>query len=189
MRESAAIGDPDNEARAASATDTSREAAFTRLADAHLTRAYRLAAVILGSATEAEDAVQDATVTAWRSFHKLRDPDRFDAWFDRILVNGCRDRLRKRGHVRLIPVQDAAERSTSDRSTAFAERDALAAALQALPAQQRVAVVLRFFEDLSVEQIAQRTGERPGTVKSRLHYGLLALRAAYDAAGRSGEEA
>ena len=61
--------------------------------------------------------------------------------------------------------------------------------LAQLPADQRLAVALRYFGDRSLEEIAELTGERLGTVKSRLHYGLLALRAAYDAAGRLPGEA
>jgi len=184
-----AIADAEREAEPNMTTTVSREAAFARLADAHLSRAYRLATVLLGNESEAQDAVQDAAVAAWRSFRSLRDVDRFDAWFDRILVNGCRDRLRKRGRVRLIQIESAPETVAPDGSAGIAEHQALITALSGLPAEQRVVIVLRFFGDLSVEEIGQRTGERRGTVKSRLHYGLIALRAAYDAAGRGGEEA
>ena len=71
-------------------------ATFARLLDRSLDRQYRLATAILGDPIEAEDAVHDAALVAWRGFGKLRDVDRFDAWFGRILVNGCRDRLRAR---------------------------------------------------------------------------------------------
>ena len=168
--------------------DDERADAFARLADGHLARAYRLAAVLLGSDAEAQDAVQDAAATAWERFATLRDRSRFDAWFDRILVNGCRDRLRSRERVRLIDIAEAPERSAPDGSGSMAERDALRGALARLPADQRVAVALRYYGDLTLEEIADRTGERLGTVKSRLHYGLEALRAAYDAAGRLPEE-
>ena len=67
--------------------------AFRRLVERQLDASYRLAAVILGDRVEAEDAVHDAAVAAWQGFAALRDPDRFDAWFRRILVNGCRDRV------------------------------------------------------------------------------------------------
>ncbi len=73
-----------------------RRAAFEALADAELDGAYRLAGVILGDPWQAEDATHDAVVQAWLRYGSLRDPDRFGAWFQRILVNGCRDRLRQR---------------------------------------------------------------------------------------------
>ena len=161
-----------------------REAAFVALADGHLVRAYRLAAVLLGSELEAQDAVQDAAVAAWTRFGDLRDPSRFDAWFDRILVNGCRDRLRARRRVRLVELHEAPDPPVPDGAGAAGERDALRRALAQLPADQRLAVALRYYGDRSLDEIAELTGERLGTVKSRLHYGLEALRAAYDAAGR-----
>ena len=166
-----------------------REAAFIALADRHLVRAYRLAAVLLGSELEAQDAVQDAAVAAWTRFGDLRDRARFDAWFDRILVNGCRDRLRARGRVRLVELDGTQDPPIPDATGEAGERDAIRRALAQLPADQRLAVALRYFGDRSLEEIAELTGERIGTVKSRLHYGLLALRAAYDAAGRLPGEA
>ena len=67
--------------------ETGRAAAFTRLADEHLDRAYRLARAILRDEAEAQDAAHDAFVQAWRKWDTLRDPARFEPWFDRILVN------------------------------------------------------------------------------------------------------
>jgi RNA polymerase sigma-70 factor, ECF subfamily len=172
------------------AGDTDRARAFVGLADTHLARAYRLASLLLGSEVEAQDAVQDAAVAAWERFGSLRDRERFDAWFDRILVNGCRDRLRRRGTARIVDLTAAPEiAGHGDVATRYAEREALRGALARLSADQRVTVVLRYYGDLSLEEIADRTGERLGTVKSRLHYGLLALRAAYDAAARLPGEA
>jgi RNA polymerase sigma-70 factor (ECF subfamily) len=170
-------------------TTAARDAAFVTLADGHLDRAYRLAALVLGSELEAQDAVQDAAIAAWSRFGSLRDRARFDAWFDRILVNGCRDRLRARRRVRLVDLESASHPPIADETGRSAELDALRQALGQLPAEQRLAVALRYFGDRSLEEIAELTGERLGTVKSRLHYGLQALRAAYDAAGRlPGEE-
>jgi RNA polymerase sigma-70 factor (ECF subfamily) len=173
-----------------------RAAAFARLADARLGHAYRLAGVLLGSHSEAEDAVQDAAIRAWEQFRELRDQSRFDAWFDRILVNGCRDRLRRRARVRLVEVAVEGDGEAGGRSVLgghdpvarFPERDALRSALDSLTADQRTVIVLRYFADLSIEEIARRTGDRPGTVKSRLHYALAALRASWDAAARLPEE-
>ena len=108
---------------------TAREAAFVGLADRHLDRAYRLAAVLLGSELEAQDAVQDAAASAWARFGDLRDPARFDAWFDRILVNGCRDRLRARRRVRLVELEDAHDPPVPDGTGPAGERDALRRAL------------------------------------------------------------
>jgi len=70
-------------------------AAFSTLLDRSIDRSYRLATVILGNRVDAEDAVADATLRAWQHVSSLREPARFDAWFSRILVNVCRDRLRE----------------------------------------------------------------------------------------------
>ena len=158
--------------------------AFSRLTDRQLAASYRLATLLLGSDVEAQDATQDAAMIAWERFSTLRDAARFEAWFQRILVNVCRDRLRSRRRVRVLSIDDAPEPRSPDGGSSLAEHDALRRCVVSLPADQRTVVVLRYFADLSLEEIAERTGERLGTVKSRLHYALEALHAAYDAADR-----
>ena len=69
---------------------------FRGRVDRSLDATYRLAAVILNDRIEPEHAVHDAAVRAWRSFGSLRDQPPFEGWFQRILVNRCRDRLRSR---------------------------------------------------------------------------------------------
>lgn len=164
---------------------TERQSAFGRMTDRQLVASYRLAALLLGSDIEAQDATHDAAVIAWERFASLRDPERFDAWFQRILVNVCRDRLRSQRRVRLIPIDDAPEPAAGGGGGSnLGERDALRRSLLTLTPDQRTVVVLCYFADLSLEEIAERTGERLGTIKSRLHYALQALHAAYDAADR-----
>ncbi len=151
-----------------------------------LDRAYRIARLILADPAEAEDATHDAALAAWRRFGELRDPARFEAWFGRILVNACRDRLRARRH---LPISiDAAGVGAleggagADFGDAIARSDVLRDAFRTLSPEHREVVALRFYADLTVEQIAERTGAREGTVKSRLHYALRHMRAAVDAA-------
>lgn len=163
--------------------DSARRQAFARLSGARLSRAYRLAAIVLDDPVEAQDAVHDATLRAWASFDELRDPERFDAWFDRILVNGCRDRLRRR-RVRAIADHPATAPAEPDPAATAAERDALRRALVTLDPEHRLVVILRYVEDLTPAEIAVRTGTREGTVRSRLHYALRGLRAAFEAADR-----
>lgn len=153
---------------------------FATLADRQLDRAYHLAAMILGSRTEAEDATHDAFVAAWRGFGSLRDPGRFDAWFDRILVNACRDRLRRRRRHPVVDLSDALADppAPGDVATAAADRDAIARGLERLTPDQRIVVCLRFYRDLSIDEIADRVRVPAGTVKSRLHYALRDLGAA-----------
>lgn len=158
-----------------------RAAAFTRLLDHSLDRSFRLAAVILGDRDEAEDAVSDAALRAWQHAASLRDPERFEAWFSRILVNVCRDRLRQR---RRPPIPAFEPTDAADPFAASVERAALREALAALTAEHRAVVALHYLEGLTAEQIAARLDIPAGTVKSRLHYALAELRAAYDAAAR-----
>jgi RNA polymerase sigma-70 factor, ECF subfamily len=162
-----------------------REQAFRRLVSRELATAYRTAALLLGDAAEAEDATQDALLRAWQRWDQLKDGDRAGAWFGRILVNVCRDRLRR---PRPAPVRWIADRPVPDAVAATAERDALRGAFDELNPDQRIAVVLRYDVDLPIDAIAARTGVSEGTVKSRLHHGLRILRAAYEAQERTGEE-
>ena len=170
--------------------DVARAETFARLVDrAALDHAYRYATLVLGSRSDAEDATHDAALTAWRRFGQLRDRDRFDAWFGRILVNTCRDRLRARRWTPLSldvdpPIVTAANvppaLPAADGTEAFAVHDALGTAFRSLSLEHREVIALRFYVDLTVDQIAARTGARPGTVKSRLHHALRRLRTAID---------
>jgi RNA polymerase sigma-70 factor (ECF subfamily) len=170
------ISGPDRERKGGA-----RAATFAALLDRRvIDGAYRYATLMMGNREDAEDATHDAALTAWRHLGELRDPARFEAWFGRIVVNACRDRLRSRRRLPLHVALDP-ELSSPDPNSGFARRDALADAIRTLSADHREAVVLRYFEDLTVDQIAARIGVGAGTVKSRLHYALRDLRAAVDA--------
>ena len=165
---------------------TARRLAFERLTDQRLLRAYRLATLILRDAGEAQDAVHDAALLGWTRFHELRDHSLFDAWFDRIVVNVCRQRFRQL-RIRPLVMEAIPEVGLADGASGRAEREVLRRALGRLTPEHRAVVVLRHLEGYSMAEIAARTGEREGTVKSRLHYALRELRAAYDAAERGTE--
>jgi RNA polymerase sigma-70 factor (ECF subfamily) len=156
--------------------------AFADLVEAQLDGAFRLATVILGSAIEGEDAVADAALSAWRSRRRLRDADRFEAWFGRIVVNACRDRLRSRRRrpVGELPADEvrAPDGESSDFRDAVHARDAMSRAFEALEPDERIVLVLRFWHDLPIDAIADRIGIPSGTVKSRLHHATGRLRAA-----------
>lgn len=159
---------------------------FEELVEHRLDACYRLAAVILGDRLEAEDATHEAMLRAQRSWSSVRDPAAAAAWLDRIVVNECRDRLRRRRVARAIASSEQ-DRPTAARpaeDVATTERAALKEALAELAPDHRLVVVLRYLLDLTVDDIAARTGAAPGTVKSRLHHALRQLRAAYDAAAR-----
>ncbi len=171
--------------RAVEAATEDRAAVFARLTDRSLDRHYRLAAVILGDPLEAEDAVHDAALVAWRGFAGLRDLDRFEAWFGRILVNGCRDRLRARRRrpvIASIALLGDLDNGASPRVSVadVADRDELDRAFATLDPDHAVTVALRYYLDLTVAEIADRMGIPEGTVKSRLHHGLRRLRRAVE---------
>lgn len=148
---------------------------FVRLAPRHLDGAYKLAGYMLGDAGEAEDALQEALTRAWRAWPKLRDPDSIGPWLDRIVANVCKTRIRKRKGVRTLAFDDGLQVAADDPFRATLARDAVGRALDRLSAEQRVVVVLRYWRDMPLEQIATRLDVPLGTVKSRLHYALKLL--------------
>jgi RNA polymerase sigma-70 factor (ECF subfamily) len=159
---------------------SARASAFARLADEHLDKAYHLARAILRDETEAQDAAHDAFVQAWRKWDTLRDPDRFERWFDRILVNACRERLRRRVR-QATDISDEVALATGDHAARTDDQTALDAAIATLSPDHQVVVALRYYRDLPIDQIASRLGIPSGTVQSRLYYALKRLHAALDA--------
>ena len=160
--------------------------AFCRLVDPEVEGAYRLAGYLLGNAADAQDAAQDAIAKAWSSFGGLRDRGLFDRWFRRILVNGCRDRLRRRSRVRWVSLDtpDAPEHEAADPFAASLARDALGRALEVLDPDERSIVVLHYWSDLGTAEIAAALGIPQGTVKFRLHSAYGALRRRLEAASK-----
>jgi RNA polymerase sigma-70 factor (ECF subfamily) len=164
----------------------SGDEALGERADRYLSRALGLAFYILGDRLEAEDATQEVMLRAWRARASLRDPDAFEPWVDRIVVNACRERLRRNRRLREVGFDPgvtthgegewAVEPTAADRLEPLLARDSIGRALLGLTIEQRTVVVLRYWRDLSLEQIAARLDWPLGTVKSRLHYALAALR-------------
>lgn len=166
---------------------TDDAASFADLVAGQLDRSYRLATVILGSAMEAEDAVADAALAAWRARRSIREADRFEAWFGRIVVNGCRDRLRTRRRRPVVEMPaaelvDSRSGQAGDFRDGVHQRDALSRAFATLEPDERIVLVLRFWQDLPIDDIAGQIGVPSGTVKSRLHHATARLRAALSAA-------
>lgn len=156
-------------------TETGDEA-FAALTRRHVDAAYGLAWAILGNDGDADDATQDSFALAWRHRRSLRDPARFDAWFGRILVNVCRQRLRRRARERVRPLAEPDNSAVSDSAAQLSSRDAILRAMARLDPDHRIVVVLRYWADLTVDEIAERLDVPAGTVKSRLHYALRSMR-------------
>lgn len=165
--------------RAAAADHEAFEALVRGRADA----AYRTALAILRDPADAADATQEAFLRAWRELPRLRDPSRFEAWFMRILVNGCRNILRGRGRRgrREIPVQvgvlgpDALPDGATRVDERAAARDRVQRAFLRLDVDERTLLALHHAESRPVAEIAGITGWPEGTVKWRLSNARKAL--------------
>jgi RNA polymerase sigma-70 factor, ECF subfamily len=179
--------------------------AFRRLVEREAPALVRACQRILGDHAEAEDAAQEAFVTAFRSLASWRGDGPFGAWLTRI---GVRIALRQAGRRRTVPWLDPA-RSTGDAPLDASGRAAdlaavaaapmtdpallsmraehateIRAAVAALPDPYREVVTLRFFGDLTLQDIARQTGKPLGTVKTQLHRGLARVRASLEGQGR-----
>ena len=157
--------------------DVTEEEALTQYLVDHQTGFYRLAYSILKNPDEALDAVQTAVCRALERQDGLRDTGALRTWFYRILVNTCRDALRHRG--REVPFPEDLEPSREDPEPAD---DTLIRRVEALPPEMGMVVKLRFYEELSLKEISQITGQNLSTVKSRLYAGLKKLRVAMEGA-------
>ena len=144
---------------------------------------YAIAFRILRDTDLANDALQDALVSAWRQLPGLRDADRFEAWMYRVLVNSCyreaRQHRRRAAYIRLLP--EHAEPLTPDTSRLTADRDELERAFRRLPLEQRSVFVLHHYAGLPLVEVAATLGIPAGTARSRLHYATRALRSAVEA--------
>jgi RNA polymerase sigma-70 factor (sigma-E family) len=150
-----------------------------RLADLyarHAPAAGRLAYLLTGDAHLAEDLTQEAFVRAFGRFRDLRQPEAFEWYLRRTVVNLTRSHFRRRRTER-----DYLARQPRREEHALladpSERDAMWHALQQLAPKQRAAIVLRYYEDLSDAQVADAMRCPVGTVKSLIHRGLERLRA------------
>jgi RNA polymerase sigma-70 factor, ECF subfamily len=160
------------------------QVAFTSLATAAWPRLNSLAHGILRDRELAEDATQQALLTAWRELPKLRDADRFDAWTYRLLVNACYAEGRKARRWMPNVGGPIDEPTIPDATDGVADRDQLERAFRRLSVDQRAVVVLHHYLDLTLEQVSEALGIPMGTVRSRLHRAMQALRSALEADAR-----
>ncbi len=155
--------------------------AFDCFVRRHQDRCVRLAAVWLDNAAQAEDAAQEAMLRAFRGLRRFRFAAAPATWLFRTLRNVCSEMNRtRRKHRKPLPEQEpehapAPPALQSRAETAAAVRDLVAA----LPPRQRDVVLLRVFEELSVDQTARVLGCRAGTVKAALHQAMRNLRRAH----------
>lgn len=161
--------------------------AFTSLVVAFGDRLYSIAYRILRDTSRADDAVQQAFLTAWREIRHLRDNDRLEAWLYRLLVNACyaevRHTKRWQPGLRLVPDLDRGPHS-DDAQLSVALRDELERAFRTLNGDHRAVLVMHHYLGFSGPEIAAVLGLSPGTVRSRLHYARQHMRAAIEADSR-----
>jgi RNA polymerase sigma-70 factor (ECF subfamily) len=147
---------------------------------------FAVAARILRDADLAADATQQALLSIWRDLPRLRDVSRFDAWSYRVLVRACyaqrRNERRWSPSLRVLPSTMPSENADGTRQVI--DRDQMERAARRLSVDHRVVVVLRYYLDLPIAQIADVLGVPAGTVRSRLRYALMGLRAAIEADAR-----
>jgi RNA polymerase sigma factor (sigma-70 family) len=164
--------------------------AFGVLATAAIARLDSVARLILHEPEQAQDAVQEALVRAWRDLPTLRDPDRFDSWLHRLLVRSCMDEVRRRRRHRLdvhLPAIDVP--AAVDAADSILDRDQLDRGFRNLPVEARTLIVLHHYLDLPMLEVAAILGVPEGTAKSRLHRALQLMRASLDADARLVREA
>jgi RNA polymerase sigma-70 factor (ECF subfamily) len=155
--------------------------AFEALVAARLNRAFRTASAILGSEADAHDVVQDAFVATWRHLPKLRDRSRFDAWLNKMIVNRCRDVLRRQRRSREIALDGALDVPDEDPVGAAADMAALTTAFEKLSVGHRHLLVMHHLHRIPVADLARELGIPEGTTKWRLHAARAALARALEA--------
>jgi RNA polymerase sigma-70 factor (ECF subfamily) len=162
--------------------------AFERIVDGRLTSTFRVAMAILGNEADARDATQEAFLRAWRDMPGLRDVERFDAWFGRIVVNACRSavRGRRRRSVREIAIGtlpgggEGFDPPAPAEDTHTVDTDVLDRALDRLSVGDRTLLALHHVEELSLDAIGRQLGIPAKTVKSRLFSARRALERALE---------
>ena len=153
---------------------------------AHQGIAFRTAYVIVGNASDAEEAAQEAFVKAYRALGRFRRGSPFRPWLLRIVANEARNRRRSAGRRAALSLRAAADESSGDAAPspegallADEERGRLLAAVNELREEERLVIACRFFLELSEEETAAVLDVRLGTVKSRTSRALEHLRETY----------
>ncbi|MCY3880491.1 MAG: RNA polymerase sigma factor [Chloroflexi bacterium] len=160
--------------------------AFRHLVEQYKNPLYGTAYLMTGNAAQAEEHVQEAFLLAWRGIRTFRRGRPVKPWLMRILVNAVLAQQRKRS-LATVPLEESAPLSApssgAESIEASEDREAVRQALAQLTPEHRQVVVLRYFADLTVPQVARSAGVREGTVKSRLHRALRQMRELLEQSG------
>ncbi|HSR29120.1 MAG TPA: RNA polymerase sigma factor [Anaerolineae bacterium] len=167
-------------------------AAFTQLFRDHEAWLYRLAVTILQNEHDAEDALQDAYIRIFERINKFRGKSAFKTWMTAIMVNVCRDRLRRRKVRRALPLDwlgDQASGGDVVRDVrSRIQRQKLWALVDRLDDKHRLAVILHYHEGWSCGEVADMLAVRTSTIYSRLNTARAQLRTMLQTASRQGIE-
>ena len=152
---------------------------------------YNFTLRYLGDREESKDICQKTFIRAYGNLHRLRDPNRFSTWLYQIAVNLCRDELKRRNRHETFsldklqennngtasPVDTKKSQDNPDRIVENVDlRDLLNRALQTIPAEQRVVIIMKEYQGLKFTEIAEILETSTNTAKSRMYYGLRTLR-------------
>jgi RNA polymerase sigma factor (sigma-70 family) len=160
----------------AAAVDAAREHAFDQSVGRDIDRLYTLALSILCDEGEAQDAVQESLVKAWRSWDSLSLIDHASQWLTRVCVNYCISRrryLRSRGWP---PLEMSERTGATGTPISRVETIDMDRAYRRLSLKQRAVITLRYGHGYSIDQCAALMGCRPGTVRTHMARGLATLR-------------
>jgi RNA polymerase sigma-70 factor (ECF subfamily) len=155
--------------------------AYAQLFRDHVVAMTRVARRFFGDTPDANEAVQDAFVSAFRAFPSFEGTAKLGTWLHRITVNACLLKLRGRKRSRLVPLDgDAHEAGAAECDSGLSQAETcerVRAGVERLPPAYRTVIQLRDLDGLSTEETAARLGTNSGAVKTRLHRARQALRA------------
>lgn len=152
--------------------------AYALLVDRHYDRCARVAVRILGNREDTEEAIQDAFLRAYRALGEYAERERFSAWLVQILVNQCRTMLARsrRREALFVDVDPLVLEHAADTGRGSEDWPELEQALRQLPLDQREAVVLRYADDLTYQEMARITGAGESALKMRVQRAFGRLR-------------
>ncbi|MEO8032513.1 MAG: RNA polymerase sigma factor [Gemmatimonadota bacterium] len=153
-------------------------AAYSALIGRHRTGLERYALHLLGQREDAEEALQDTLIRAYRSIGRCREPERFRAWLVKILVNRCRTALARRGqlHRRMVEVESIDAAAVQYPARVDGREDEIRRGLAALAPDSREAFLLKHVEGFSYEEMVELTGATLSALKMRVSRACEQLR-------------
>lgn len=169
--------------------NTGQTASFNLLVKRWECPIYNFILRYIGDTDEARDLCQKTFIRAYRNLPKLREPEKFTAWIYQIALNTCKDESRKRPLLSFDTLQETADPTLPTTTPAtFPDamahqqnvRDILNRALQTLPEEQRVVIIMKEYQGLKFTEIADTLKTPVNTIKSRMYYGLSALKKTFD---------